>query len=74
MSKNVPLNPIFHLIRGAFKSDFWKKLGFCPNQVDPLPESWDTQIKKNDVFFAFWAILSILFFHEKFHFFGLDNE
>ena len=35
----------------------------------PLPESWGTQIKKNDVFFAFWAILSILFFHEKVPFF-----
>ena len=21
--------------RGAFKSNFWKNLGFCPNQVDP---------------------------------------
>ena len=32
-------------LRGTFISDFWKNLGFCPNQVDPppLPESWDIQ-------------------------------
>ena len=24
----------FVLFRGAFKSNFWKKLGFCPNQVE----------------------------------------
>ena len=36
----------------------------------PLPEGWDSQKgeEKNYVYFAFQAILSILFFHEKFHF------
>ena len=24
-------------VREAFKSIFWKNLGFCPNQVDPPP-------------------------------------
>ena len=31
--------------------DFWKYLGFCPNQGDPppFPERWDTS-QKNDVY------------------------
>ena len=32
-----------HKIRGAFKTNFRLKLGFCPNWLDPplLLESWD---------------------------------
>ena len=30
-------------LRGALKCDLSKNLVFCPNQVDPLPVSWDTQ-------------------------------
>ena len=33
--KTRTLNP--RTLRGALKSDFWKKLGFCPNQVNPPP-------------------------------------
>ena len=33
-------------IRGALKTDFWKNLGFCPNQVDPLPKSCHKKLKK----------------------------
>ena len=31
-------------VMGAFKRNFWLKLGFCHNRLDPpplLPESWD---------------------------------
>ena len=34
-------------LKGAFKSDFWKNLGFCPNQVDPPPSP---KLKKIDFF------------------------
>ena len=36
----------YMLVRGAFKWNFWKKLRFCPNQVDPPPpphRTLDTQ-------------------------------
>ena len=41
-------------IRGAFKSDFWKNLGFCPNQENAKnyiknhqsPKQWDFFMKK----------------------------
>ena len=42
-----------HIVRGALKTDFWKYLGFCPNQGDPppFPERWDTSQKM--MFIAF---------------------
>ena len=41
--------------RGAFKLDFWKNLGFCPNQVDPPPppKVGAPKTKKKKSFFAF---------------------
>ena len=46
-----------------------------PHPPLPLPEGWDSQKgKKNNVYFAFQAILSILFVHEKFHFFLLGRQ
>ena len=59
-------------LRGAIKINFRKKLGIWPNQrTPPLPVSCAAKKrrKKINVYFAFQAILSILFFHEKFHFF-----
>ena len=54
----------------------------CDPEMSQIWPNWElkyeigtpTTNKKNDVYFAFWAILSILFFHDKFHFFGWDNE
>ena len=64
------------IVRGAPEIFPLTNLGFCPNRLDPHPPSpWrlgHRQQKKIDVYFAFQAILSILFFHENFHFFGWD--
>ena len=62
------------LIRGAFKSDFWKNLGFCPNQVDPLPPprklGHPKLKKKNDVFFCILGYSKHIIFSWKSHIFG----
>ena len=46
-----------YMLRGAFKSNFWKNLGIWPNQVDPPPSpkvgTPKTKKKKIDVYFAF---------------------
>ena len=44
------------VVRGAFKSNFWKNLGIWPNQVDPPPSpkvGTPKTKKKIDVYFAF---------------------
>ena len=77
----IPSLPYFFslkALRGAFKIVFRKKFGIWPNQQTPpcpLPVVWAAKKRKKfNVYFAFQAILSILFFHEKCHFFGWDNQ
>ena len=55
---------------------FSEKVGHLAQQADAPPRKLGRQKKKKkfNVYFAFYAIQSILFFPEKFHFFGWDNE
>ena len=54
-------------LRGAFRKNF----GFS---WDFVPTGFPKRKKQINVCFAFQAILSILFVHEKFHFFGWDDK
>ena len=57
-------------VRGTFKTNFWSKLGFCPNWLDPRPppRTLGFPKRKKNVYFAFPAVLSIFFFMKKSHF------
>ena len=65
-------------IRGAFKFDFWPKLGIWTNRrtTPPPPHKLGHQIKKKNLMFIlhFRQSLSIFFFFISYHFFGRDNE
>ena len=69
-------NYIFHesFQNKFFQSKFLVKVwDFVPRGLTPSPNVGIPKKEKiNDVYFAFYAILSILFFHENFHFFGWD--
>ena len=60
---------------GPSKSVFGKSWAFGPTRGPPSRKLGGKKKKtKFNVYFAFYAILSILFFHEIFFFFGWDNE
>ena len=37
------LNSTVLKVKGSNQNTFSVKLGFCPNRLDPLPESWDAE-------------------------------
>ena len=47
------LNSTVLKVKGSNQNTFSVKLGFCPNRLDPLPERWDSQKGKQNVYFAF---------------------
>ena len=58
-------------LRGTFISDFWKNLGFCPNQVDPpSSQKVGTPKTKKMMFFCILGYSKHIIFHEKVPFFG----
>ena len=62
-------------VRGAFKSIFWKKLGFCPNQVDPppSPKVGTPKTKKNWCFFCILGYSKHIIFSWKSPIFGVKR-
>ena len=63
--------------QGCHQNSFSEKLGLLAQPADPPPPrklGRQKKKKKFNVYFAFQAILSILFVHEKFHFSGWDDE
>ena len=72
------MNQLDDYIRGAFRTIFWPKLGFCPNRLDPSPPPLTLGQKKTKFFLMFilhfrlfWAFY---FFVKNFIFFGWDDK